>query len=88
MRIIDCAHAWAPSTLDTYKSQIAWIQCFQQKYDLIALDPLELQAPPHNPPIPLMWAIQDYALTLPSSTTGKQHLQFNTICGLRSAAAY
>eukprot|EP00957_Ditylum_brightwellii_P164205 12501968-Ditylum_brightwellii.AAC.2 len=65
MRIIDCAHAWAPT-----------------------LEPLQLKAPPCNPSIPLVWAMQDYALTLPSPAAGKQHLQFNTIHGLRSAAAY
>eukprot|EP00957_Ditylum_brightwellii_P175792 13385927-Ditylum_brightwellii.AAC.1 len=79
MRLIDCAHAWAPSTMSTYKSCIRHLQTFEATYEAVALERLHLSAPPCNAAILLIWAMQDYALTIPLSSLQKPHLHFNTI---------
>eukprot|EP00957_Ditylum_brightwellii_P210410 15364943-Ditylum_brightwellii.AAC.1 len=88
MRLIGCTHAWAPSTLSTYKSRLKHLQDFQSTYDVIVLEPLMLKSSLCNPSISLMWAMQVYALSVPSQSQDKAHLQFNTIQGICNAAAF
>eukprot|EP00957_Ditylum_brightwellii_P092212 7019923-Ditylum_brightwellii.AAC.1 len=68
MRLNDCTHAWAQSTMSTYESCLRRLQTFEAKYGFITLDKLHLFAPPHNAAVPLIWVMQDYALTLPPSS--------------------
>eukprot|EP00957_Ditylum_brightwellii_P177444 13515787-Ditylum_brightwellii.AAC.1 len=88
MHKVHCAHAWAPSTVSTYKSKLLKLQAFQDRYRVVALEKLYLNAPHCNPAILLMWAMQGYALSLPPVSMQKEHLYFNTVCSICSAAAF
>jgi len=58
MRLIDAAHAWAPSTVKTYQTRLHQIQCFERAYQVMALQRLCLVQP--SPAIAVMWAMQEY----------------------------
>lgn len=90
MRMIDAAHAWAPSTTQTYRAGVRRICKFEAHFGITALRRPTLDAPPTDPAIALMWSIQDYAIKRPRGThpaSGDQ-MKYNTVRALRSAASY
>jgi len=90
MRMIDVAHNWAPRTLTSYRSRLRFIRNFERTYGVVCLPTLKLDTPPITPAIPLMWAMQHYALQKPrgSHPSSGDQVSWATARALRSAASF
>ena len=88
MRQIDVAHSWSSGTHETYQSKLRRVHNFASLHGIGLLAPPSLTAPPRDPCIPLMWAMEHYSLA-PTTKSHKEDIHgtvnWNTIRHLRSA---
>lgn len=91
MRLLDLAHSWAPGSYDTYRPYLRAVQSFQNRWDIPILRIPQLQAPPNDPIIPLMWCHEVYGLRegrgFQPGTRNRARVAFATVRQLRSAVA-
>jgi hypothetical protein len=84
VRLIDSLSWWQTSTMKQYGGHLKFLERFGQRYGALALRPTPLAKPPNSPGYALMWAQLLYSLR---STNDGERIKFNTIRGIRSAAA-
>jgi len=86
MRIIDGANRWSENTWSQYASHYRRMYNFEQLFNIQIFHPVHLVKPPIPPSLPLMWAMQHYALQTPRNRPHGETIKYNTTRGLRSAA--
>jgi hypothetical protein len=65
MRIIDLASYWSNGTYQQYKTKYKVIRKFELYYQLSIWTPRDMDQLPNDADIPLMWAQEKYALSIP-----------------------
>jgi len=91
MRMIDAAHAWAPSSMAGVHLRLRNLAAFGVKFGFQICQPPVIPAPPCSPIIPILWAISHYTLQVSRSSLRSHgedhHITYNTARGLQSAAS-
>jgi hypothetical protein len=91
MRIIDLASHWSNGTYKQYKTKYKVIRKFELDYRVSILTPRDMAQPPNDAAIPLMWAQEKYALSIPKWRRNRnspiENIKFGTVRGIRSAAS-
>jgi hypothetical protein len=91
MRILDIAHSWAAGSFRTYQPYLRAIHEFQESWGVHILSEPQLEAPPDDPAIPLMWCQESYGLRpgrRQQGSTKPHQVTFATVRQLRSAVAH
>jgi hypothetical protein len=91
MRIIDLTSHWSNGTYKQYKTKYKVIRKFELDYRVSILTPRDMDQPPNDAAIPLMWAQEKYALSIPKWRRNRnspiENIKFGTVRGIRSAAS-
>ena len=91
MRMIDAAHAWAPSTMTGIRLRLRRLALFGTQYGFTICRAPSLSHPPNSSIIPILWAMSAYTNQV-SSTRRRlpgedNHITYNTARSLQSAAS-
>jgi hypothetical protein len=89
MRQVDVLNAWSTNTMKKYGPYLRWMCRFGHQFGVNPLQVAPLDCPPNSAAIPLVWAELMYSLRTMVGRDGKrQRILYNTVRGLRSAAAW
>jgi hypothetical protein len=89
MRQIDVLNAWASNTFKKYGPYLRWMRHFGDRFGVDPLKVEPLVKPPDLAAIPLVWAELMYSLRTSVGRDGeRRRVLYNTVRGLRSAAAW
>jgi len=91
MRMIDAAHAWAPSTMVGIHHRLRRLAQFGIQYDLTICRAPPISHPPNSSIIPILWAMSAYTNQITTSRRRlpgeDNHITYNTARSLQSAAS-
>jgi hypothetical protein len=89
MRQVDVLNAWSANTMKKYRRYLRWMHRFGHQFGVNPLQVAPLERPPNSAAIPLAWAELMYSLRTTVGRDGeRQRILYNTVRGLRSAAAW
>jgi hypothetical protein len=91
MRMIDAAHAWAPSTMTGIQQRLHKLAVFGSSYGFNICKAPIISHPPNSSIIPILWAISAYTNQISRSKRRlpgeDNHITYNTARSLQSAAS-
>jgi hypothetical protein len=89
MRQVDVLNAWSANTMKKYGPYLRWMHQFGHQFGVNPLQVAPLERPPNSAAIPLAWAELMYSLRTTVGRDGeRRRILYNTVRGLRSAAAW
>jgi hypothetical protein len=91
MRMIDAAHAWAPSTMTGIHHRLRKLAVFGTTHGLTICQAPQITFPLNSSIIPILWAMSAYTNQISSSKRRlpgeDNHITYNTARSLQSAAS-